>query len=329
MRYYLESPSTDPAFNLALEQYLMDGMDRSHSYCMLWRNDRSVIVGRHQNTLAELDSAYVRSHAIAVVRRLSGGGAVYHDLGNVNFTFVTDQTGEELDFSTFCRPVVEALASLGAEVVLSGRNDLTIGGKKCSGNAQYTRQGRVMHHGTILYDCDLTALERALRPPPDKLESRGIASVRSRVVNLRPYVSQPLDTEGFLARLREFLIRRCALTPYALTGEDLAAVQERKRIRYDRWSWNYGASPACRLQKQRRLDGVGRVEVHLDVEKGRIAALRFSGDFFGHLDPAELAGRLLGCPLEEGAIRARLEGIDVGVYIHRLSREQLCTLLLE
>ena len=325
-----ESPSADPYFNLALEQVLFEGPGRERACCMLWRNDRTIVVGKYQNTLQEVDLACARRHGIRVARRLSGGGAVYHDLGNVNFTFIAPHTGPEMDFSAFCRPVAAALASLGVEAAVSGRNDMTVDGLKFSGNSQYVKGGRVMHHGTLLYDSDLTVLGKALRPPEDKFTSKGLASVRSRVTNLRPYVREDLDAGGFLVRLREALLAMWPdMARSAPTPEELDRAEELRRTVYGTWEWNFGASPPCQIVKKRRVEGCGRLEVHLDVEKGAVRALHFHGDFFSLDEPEELAAGLLGCPLEEGALGARLAGVDVGRYFRGLDREGLLRILLE
>ena len=327
LMYYLESPSADPAYNLALEQVVFDRLGAERPCVMLWRNDRAVIVGKHQNTLAEVDPAYTAAHGIKVVRRLSGGGAVYHDLGNVNYTFVAPHTGG-LDFAAFCAPVLDALASLGVSAQLNGRNDLAIDGKKCSGNAQFGREGRVMHHGTLLYDVDLDAMARALRPPADKLASKGVASVRARVTNIRPYVAEELDTLGFLGRLRDYFFRRYPLRRRELTADEAAEAERLRAEVYDAWAWNYGASPPCQIVRERRVEGCGRVELRMDVKEGRIAALAFAGDFFSLRGPEELAARLAGCPLEGAALRARLAEVDVDACIRGLDGETLSALLL-
>ena len=328
LMYYLESPSTDPAYNLALEQVVFDRLGAERPCVMLWRNDRAVVVGKHQNTLAEIDPACAAERGIRVVRRLSGGGAVYHDLGNVNYTFVAPQTGAGLDFAAFCAPVAEALAELGVEAVLTGRNDLTVDGERRSGSAQYARDGRVMHHGTLLYDVDLEVMDRVLRPPADKLASKGVASVRSRVANIRPYVAEELDTAGFLARLRDIFFRRWPLERRALTPEEASEAERLRREVYDTWAWNVGASPPCQVVKLRRVEGCGRVEARLDVREGRIAALSFRGDFFSLRGPEGLAALLLGCPLAEDALRARLAGVPVGEYLRGLDGAGLLALLL-
>ena len=324
-----ESPSADPYFNLALEQVLFEGPGRERACCMLWRNDRTIVVGKYQNTLQEVDLACARRHGIRVARRLSGGGAVYHDLGNVNFTFVAPHQGAGMDFASFCRPVAAVLAELGVEAAIGGRNDMTVEGKKFSGSAQYVKAGRVMHHGTILYDSDLTMLGKVLRPPEDKYVSRGLPSVRSRVTNLRPYVKRDLDADGFLARLRRGLLDRLDMEPAAPGPAELARAEELRRTVYSAWDWNFGASPPCQAVKQRRVEGCGRLEVRMDVEKGRVKALRFFGDFFSLEEPAELAERLTGCPLEAGALRERLAGTDVGRYFRGLDGESLLRILTE
>ena len=324
-----ESPSTDPYFNLALEQALFEGPGREDACCMLWRNDRTIVVGKYQNTLQEVDLVCARRHGIRVARRLSGGGAVYHDLGNVNFTFVAPHQGAEMDFAAFCRPVAAVLAELGVEAAIGGRNDMTVEGKKFSGSAQYVKAGRVMHHGTILYDSDLTMLGKVLRPPEDKYVSRGLPSVRGRVTNLRPYVKGDLDADGFLARLRRGLLDRLDMEPAAPGPAELARAEELRRTVYSAWDWNFGASPPCQAVKTRRVEGCGRLEVRMDVEKGRVKALRFFGDFFSLEEPAELAERLTGCPLEAGALRERLAGTDVGRYFRGLDGESLLRILTE
>lgn len=326
--YYIESPYTDPDVNLALEQYIFDNPDRSSAYCMLWRNDNAIIIGRHQNTFAEIDRQYADTHGIRVVRRLSGGGAVYHDLGNINYTFIADGTGGGFDFSTFCAPVLKVLRTLGAQPELSGRNDMTIGGRKFSGNSQYSRRGRVMHHGTILFDSNLETVQRALSVPKDKLRAKGLPSVRSRVTNVKPHLARDFTTEEFFSILRDFLFREYALVPYALTPEDWEAVEKLRRAVYARWEWNYGRSPSFAIVKERRVEGVGKLEVHMDAEGGVISDIAFFGDYFGNGDPGELASRLVGRRLEASELAGALAGAEIGRYFARLDRKTFIEILL-
>lgn len=326
---YLESTSTDPYYNLALEQVVFDRPGQHETCCMLWQNDNTIVVGKHQNTLQEVNMAYVREHNVRVARRLSGGGAVYHDMGNVNFTFIAPHEGAEMDFSSFCRPVAAALAELGVSAEISGRNDMTIDGKKFSGNSQYVKHGRVMHHGTILYDSDLSIVGQALRVPEDKITSKGLQSVRSRVTNVRPYVKEDFPTQVFLERLREALWEMYPMKQMELTQEQWKQVENLRETLYSTWEWNFGASPACQIVKKRRVDGCGQLEVHMDVDQGAIKNLQFYGDYFSMDEPEELARLLLGCPLEEESLKRKLDGIMLERYFRGMDRAQFLSLLLQ
>ena len=327
---YLDLRTTDPAYNLAMEQVVFDRLPRDRAYLMLWQNDNAIIIGKHQNTLAEIDQSYVDAHGIRVVRRLSGGGAVYHDLGNLNFTFITDAADtERLNFRLFCQPVVDTLAELGVRAEINGRNDITIDGKKFSGNSQYIRQGRVMHHGTILFDSDLDVVSRALRVDPAKIQAKGISSVRSRVTNVRPYLPSQIDLPAFRAALLRHILAGNPGEPYPLTAEDLAAAEELRRTRYATYAWNYGVSPRCTLSKKKRIEGCGTVEAYLTVERGLITDLSFRGDFFSAAEPEELTGRFLGLrPLAEDYAQA-LAGVDVARFFTGMTKQQFLELLCD
>lgn len=326
---YIESKSTDPKWNLALEQYVFDSLDRSKSYLMLWQNNNTIVAGKNQNIVAEVDEHFVREHGITVVRRLSGGGTVYHDLGNLNFTFIMDSgEADKINFRIFCLPIIETLASFGVTAELSGRNDITVDGKKFSGNAQYLRDGRVMHHGTLMFSSDLSVLSRALKVDHSKLRSKGVKSVASRVTNLEESLPAGVTIEDFKERLLQHIAKSEPLTAYTLSDTDKAAVDAIKRERYDKWEWNYGLSPAYDVSRRERLEGIGLVEASLSVKDGVIAALSFSGDFFGSGEVSELASMLIGCVCERQAVERALRGTDVGYYIHNLSPAQLAAILV-
>ena len=324
----LDLMTTDPAFNLAAEQHVFDALPRDRSYLMLWRNDRAVIIGKYQNTLAEINKPYVDAHGVRVVRRLSGGGAVYHDLGNLNFTFITDaEDPETLDLRQFCRPVVNALRELGVTAELNGRNDITVGGRKISGNAQYLRGGRIMHHGTLLFDSDLDAVSLALRVDEEKIRAKGLRSVRSRVANLRPLLPRDCTMTVFRQTLLGSVLRDSGGERISFDPGDLAAIGLLKEQRYDSWDWNYGASQECTLLKRRRFEGCGTVEARLLLDGGRIVSLSFRGDFFSLEDPEALAARLAGLRPEREDLAAALEHLDVSRYFLGLGREELLLLL--
>ena len=326
---YIEVSTTDPAFNLALEEYVFEKMPRDREYFLTWRNDNAIIIGRHQNTAAEINEEYVKEKHIKVVRRLSGGGAVYHDLGNLNFTFIVDaQPGQKVDLRKFCQPIADTLCSLGAKATVDGRNDILIDGKKVSGNAQYVRQGRVMHHGTILFDSDMSVLGQALIPDPTKAQAKGVKSVRSRVTNVRPCLARDMTLEEFRMALSSALMSD-GFERYELTDADIARIEEIKRNRYAQQEWNYGFCQPGALVRKKRVEGCGTLEARITMKNDLIADVTFCGDYFSTLPPEELTGLLVGLPLTEEALRTALEDRRVGDYITGLENEEFINLILQ
>ena len=325
---FIDIPTTNPEFNLAMEQYVFDVLPRDRNYFILWQNDNAVIVGRHQNTMAEINEPYVRENGIRVVRRLSGGGAVYHDLGNLNFTYIQDaESGIQLDLGMFCRPLAQAISALGAKAEVNGRNDITIDGRKFSGNAQYVKEGRVMHHGTIMFDSDLSIAGLALTPDPEKVAAKGVKSVRSRMTTVSEHLPEGITLAEFKKLLLEKLFEGQPMEQYTLTEEDIAAIEQLRRERYGTWDWNYGGSPACDLTRKKRVDGCGTVECRFHVKDGRISEAAFRGDFFSAKDPQLLAERFVGLrPVAEDYQKA-LEGIIVSEFFTGLSNEVLLDIL--
>lgn len=327
---YIEARTTDPDFNLAMEEYFFDSMPRDRSYFMTWQNDHAIIIGKHQNTLSEINLPYVQEHGIRVVRRLSGGGAVYHDLGNLNFTFITDAaSGQQVDLHRFCQPIADTLRSMGVNATVDGRNDILIDNKKVSGNAQYVRQGRVMHHGTILFDSDLSVLGQALQVDASKIQAKGVKSVRSRVTNVRACLKENLTMEQFRRALTEYLLKQASVEIYSLNDADIAAINEIREKRYARWEWNFGASPPCTLVKKARIEGCGTLEARIQMENGRISGLAFCGDYFSTLPPELLAQKLSSIPLTKEACRQALSDCHAEEYITGLTNDRLISLLIE
>ena len=327
---YIQVATTDPAFNLALEEYVFEHMPRDKEYFLTWQNDNAIIVGRHQNTLAEINEEFVRDHGIRVVRRLSGGGAVYHDLGNLNFTFIVDaQPGQKVDLRKFCQPIADTLGKLGANATVDGRNDILIDGKKISGNAQYVRQGRVMHHGTILFDADTSVLGQALQPDPTKIHAKGVKSVRSRVTNVRPCLKRDMTLEEFRDALTNSLLEQDGYSRYELTEQDVAAIEEICRERYSRWEWNYGYCEENAPVRKKRIENCGLVAAHISLNNGLISGLTFRGDYFSTLPPEDLAKRLIGLPLVAESLRVALSNVRTEDYITGLGREDLINLLCD
>lgn len=327
---YIESPSTDPAFNLALEQYVFDHMDRSQEYFMLWQNANTVVIGKNQNAFAEVNQKVVNENGISVVRRLSGGGAVYHDLGNLNFTFILDaKDATDLDIRLFCQPIADLLHSLNVPAEVNGRNDITIDGKKFSGNSQYLKQGRIMHHGTLMFNSDLSKVAEVLNVSIDKFQSKAAKSVKSRVTNIAPYLPAEFTLEKFKTLLLQHILKTDIIEPYIFSEAELTAIEEIKKERYAKWEWNYGYSPAYSVEKSRRIEGCGKIEVHMNTIDGIISDLKFYGDFFGVADTAELAQKLIGTKLERSSLEECLSACKIEQYFHGLQKEDFFALLLQ
>ena len=325
---YLDLTTTDPAFNLAAEQYVFDSLPRDRAYFMLWQNDNAIIVGKYQNTFAEINEAYVKEHGIRVVRRLSGGGAVYHDLGNLNFTFIADAgTLSTLNFTIFCEPVIRTLAKFGVTAEVNGRNDMTIDGRKFSGNSQYLKQGRIMHHGTILFDSDLSVVSNALQVDESKFQSKASKSVRSRVTNVAAYLPTPISLPEFRSALLADIAQSAGGEAYVFSASDLAAIEKLRAERYGTWEWNYGFSPACTIERRARIEGCGTVEVRIGVSGGHISEMHFYGDFFSVSEPEQLSARFVGLSPDAQGYKKALQGIDVSQYIVGLTNEALMQLL--
>ena len=325
---YIWSESNDPTYNLAMEQYVFDNLSKEEDVFILWQNDNSIIVGLHQNTIAEINNTYVKENNIHVVRRLSGGGAMYQDLGNVNFTFISKGKGVIYDFSSFIEPIIKTLATIGVTAQSSGRNDVTVDGKKFSGNAQYQKDSRVMHHGTLLFDSDLTVLSKALNVSSAKLEGKGVKSVSSRVTNIRPLLKKDITVMEFIDVLYDSIDEQFSLTPYLLTDKDNEEIFKLQKNRYASWEWNYGQSPAYTFRNEKRFDMVGTIEVLLNIKESRIDDISFYGDYFGE-DALPLRQLLSGVRYIYDDIHEALKDVKIETYFRGLTKNNFIDLLLE
>ncbi len=326
----VKNNSTDPAFNLALEEILLYDFDED--IFMLWQNGRSVIVGCNQNTAAEIDSNAASDNQIKVVRRLTGGGAVYHDLGNLNFTFIKRDAKERfLDFQYFNEPIIELLQSFGVEAVTGVRNDILIGGKKISGNAQKMYKNSTLHHGTLLFNVSMDILQKVLKPNPLKMASKAINSVRSRVANLSELYHNEINIEDFKNSAENLMLARNPSAKFldVQADEKLAAkVNELKKSKYDTWEWNYGASPEYELENCAYTGG-GLIEVKLNVKEGVIRNIRIFGDFSGLKNICELEEQLTGISCRQSDVLSVFSKTDIGDYIKNISNEELAQLIAQ
>ncbi|KXZ20838.1 lipoate--protein ligase [Bacillus nakamurai] len=320
----------DPRINLAIEEYCVKYLDPEQTYLLFYVNQPSIIIGKNQNTIEEINTKYVEDNGIIVVRRLSGGGAVYHDLGNLNFSFITKDDGDSFhNFKKFTEPVIQALRQLGVEAELSGRNDIMANGRKISGNAQFSTKGRIFSHGTLMLDSAIDHVVSALKVKKDKIESKGIKSIRSRVANISEFLDDKMTANEFKNHLLRHIFNTNDLDEvpeYKLTEEDWKVIRKISEERYQSWDWNYGRSPAFNLQHSKRYP-VGSIDLRLEVKKGMIRDCKIFGDFFGAKDVSELEHALTGKQYDRAAIREALAGVDLKQYFGNIDQEDFLELI--
>lgn len=324
--YYLETHSDDPAYNLAFEEYVHHNR-REGDYLILWQNRNAVIVGRNQNALEEINQEFVDAQGIRVVRRNTGGGAVYHDLGNLNYSFITDSVEHETAASArFTGPVVRALRALGLDAEVSGRNDILVAGCKVSGTAQHRSNGRILHHGTLLFDSDPDMIVGSLNPDPTKFQSKSVKSVRSRVGNIRSHLEHDMDMTAFWNYLKTALTED-GIIPAALTEDELRQVAALKADKYDMWQWNFGSSPKFGTTIRHRFSA-GLLEIHLSVVNGKIGSLKIYGDFLALTPIEELIHALTGCFYRRDAIDAVLCQFNLSDCLGGITKEEFLATIM-
>lgn len=314
---FLTNPSTDPWYNMSFDEYCLEQYLSDDSYFYLWRNRPSVIIGLNQNACSEVNLGYLEENGILLARRVTGGGAVYHDLQNLNYTFIGREVSPE--------PMAEALRQLGVPAELTGRNDIFVAGRKVSGYARRVWHDRQIVHGTLMYDVDLATLGRVLDVPGSKMNAKGIASVRSRVANLKDWLPQFASLDDLQAALQEILAAGDGEMPFGDARR--AAVQRLSDEKFSTWDWIYGQSKQADITRSARL-ACGTVEAHLCVDRGMLTGVSFGGDFLGGLPSGELAARLAGRRFERSALRKALSAAGPGRYFDGVGTEDLLDLLL-
>ncbi len=315
----IHNKSTNPYFNLATEEYLFK--NKTEDIFMLWRNEPSIIVGKHQNTLSEINYEYVKENNIKVVRRLTGGGAVFHDLGNVNFTFI--QTGDDeklVDFRKYTAPIIEVLKKIGIEAKFEGRNDLTIDGKKFSGNAEHVFKNRILHHGTLLFSATINNLTEALKVDESKFNDKAVKSVRSRVTNISEHLQKEISVEDFIELIYSNIKEMYTdAVDYELTEEDNKIIDKLVSEKYSTWDWNFGYVANYNYTNKVRTSA-GSIEITMNIHNGIIEKIKFYGDYFSVLDTEDLELKLTNIAHREEDIKRALNGIDINKYFHNLDK---------
>lgn len=332
--YCFIDSTTDPYYNLAVEEYLLREYDKP--VFRLWRNDTSIIIGRNQNAMAEIDSDYVHKHNIPVVRRLSGGGAVFHDLGNINYTFIDQRIkGEDTSamFRRFTAPIIEALKRIGVNAYMEGRNDILIDGQKFSGNAICVWKNRVLQHGTLLFSSSINDLSEALLSRPEKFIDKAVKSHQTRVTNISDHLPEgvkgSMTPEGFIDYLQGYVMskgREYSIFNYHKT--DLDRINILRDTKYSTDEWNYGQAPKYQFTNSIKLP-CGLVEVSLDVDKGLITKCHISGDYFFTRDTQEISEALIGVQHIYNEVYPLLKKYPLKEYFGADITEKLCRLICD
>ena len=324
---YIESESLDPYFNLAMEDYVFSNLAKAEPCLILWRNSKTIVVGKYQNTAEEINQEYVDVNGISVARRLSGGGAVYHDEGNLNYTLIVNKDDlSEFNFQVFINPVIKALKRLGIQAEFNGRNDITVNGRKISGSAQYCKGGRLLHHGCILLDSDTAALSNALRVRKAKIESKGVKSVRSRVATINDFSEKPISVKEFKHQLLNEIFSDQLVHRHCFTKDEIQKINRLRNEKYVKWEWNYGYFADYDIRLEKKFPA-GLVTMSLQVKDARIEKIRIWGDFFGNGDISELENALVGLPLDN-RLERYLVRLDVPFYMNGIGARDLFEMLM-
>lgn len=323
---YINYLGTDAYQNIAMDSWLLYNLKPTEPVFTLWQNKKAVIVGRNQNTFGEINQSYIDDENIQVVRRMSGGGTVYHDLGNICFTFfVPVASSREVNFKQFVEPMYNALQSIGIDAKITGRNDLEIDGKKVSGNAQRYAGGYLMHHGTLMWDTDVDAMVRALNVADEKFISKAAKSVRARVGNIKDSAPAGQTLDGFIKALRYYLSDEGRDGELVLTDDQIADIKHWRDERFATWAWNYGESPQFDFMNHAKYAG-GSIDVKANVQAGKIQAIDFTGDFLGVRDWREIQNQFIGAEFSPDAVLQILNAHQDGQYFGGITNEELAVL---
>lgn len=318
----IQSESFDPYFNLASEEYLLKCFQED--FFLLYRNTPSIVVGKHQNTLAEINLSFIQEKEMIVARRISGGGSVFHDLGNLNFAMISSgRKGELVNYSKFTLPVIGAMGEMGLDVKLGERNELLLGGLKISGTASHVFKQRVLHHGTLLFSSEMGDLSAALKVQTGRFRDRAVKSIPSKVTNIRDHLVDKMDITDFQNRIIGTILKTMdAATNYRFTDHDLTEIRKLRDSKFSTWEWNFGYSPKYQFNRSLKFES-GSIELHMNVDKGIIREVHIEGEFMSEKSIHALEEAFIGAIHDPETLRQRLSDIQVEEYIAGLENEEL------
>lgn len=321
---YLYITNTKPWINLAIEEYLFRNGGEETVF-LLWQNEPTIVVGKNQNTYDEINNEFVTSKGIHVIRRITGGGAVYHDLGNVNFSIISQSSDSGIDFKIINKPVIDALQGWGIPCEMTGRNDLVINGSKFSGIAQYKSKGRVLNHGTLLFDTNLDILGQALNVKEDKLQGKGVQSVKKRVTNIKPWLKENMEVKDFISELGKSISKISGekINPISLTQEELIEIDRLANEKYRSSDWVYGDSPKF-TNRFRKKFASGIIELYLYKPADKVEEAHIFGDFFGTEDVTVIENAMKGKVWNIDEVEKALDSIgDLNLYFGNIKKDEL------
>ena len=329
---YIKSAEQDAAFHFSVEEYFMEYAPIDQPIFMIWQADKCAMVGAYQVAQAEIDLIFAEKAGIQIVRRQSGGGTIFTDLGTLLYTLILpDASGQlprEIVREIFAAPMVRALNKFGVPAKMEGRNDILADGKKFSGLAQYVRNGRICSHGSLLYNTNLDMLTEVLRVDAEKIDSKAIKSVRSRVVNLIEYMAPPVSVQQFWNMLEEKLTQEWSLEPHSLTQFDLEKINEIYNAKYGNPDWTFGKSPKFSFNNSRRFAG-GKVEVFLNIMRGAVIECAIRGDFLGTKSIRELEEIIESCEFTYKSIKEKISPVDIPSYLGDVTEDELLSCMFD
>lgn len=320
--------SNNPYFNLASEEYLFTAEHFSQPVIRIWQNSPAIIVGKFQNTLAEINQEYVDENNIAVVRRITGGGAVYHDLGNINYTIAQSSTSKQIDFAQFTKPIIQLLQTYGVKAENKGRNDIEIQGCKISGGAQTIGKNRVLHHGTLLFDAKLADVAKALQPKKAKLDAKGVQSIRARIGNIVDFMPKPITLDQFMLDLKAFFLQQTGSKSYMFSSDELASIQKLLDTKYNKWEWNYGESPDFNIEHIIKYPW-GELSIYMLIKDAVIENIKIYGDFFSVHEVQKEFSKLSHTPYNKENLLLKIRQTDILKVLPDLKEEELIKQLIK